>query len=585
MIKYITFLASIFLLTSCRENIQKEILQVDEEYRTPFEDGNGNQTATYKEAIAFYKKLATDFASVQLEEIGKTDSGRPLHLVSFSKKTINWGSANEDQIKILINNGIHPGESDGIDATMMLMRDLATGKIEAADNMIFSAIAVYNVGGALNRNSSSRTNQNGPESYGFRGNARNYDLNRDFLKADTRNTQAFYEIYHKINPDIFIDNHVSNGADYQYTITHLFTQHNKLGSAAGTYLHEKLQPELEKRLEKRKLPITPYVNVWNDSPDNGFSQFMDYPRYSSGYTTLWNTMGMMVETHMLKPYKDRVLGTKAIMEEIITISTQNTTAIKKARSDSFKAYQNATHYTLNYQLDSSTADTLDFLGYEAVTSKHPLTDNDLMTYDREQPFNKKIAFQNQYRPKDSVSIPDYYIIPQGQWRVIDLMRKNNIKMELINKDTTFTVTSYRIADYKTATSAYEGHYPHHNVVVEEIVEKVRFRESDILIPTHQPGIRYIIETLEPAAEDSFFKWNFFDTILQQKEGFSSYVFAATAQKMIEENENLKKEFDSIKRANPSFNQSNYQQLNWLYERSPHYEKAHLTYPIYKKNKK
>jgi hypothetical protein len=273
------------------------------------------------------------------------------------------------------------------------------------------------------------------------------------------------------------------------------------------------------------------------------------------------------------------------MEEIITISTQNTTAIKKARSDSFKAYQNATHYTLNYQLDSSTADTLDFLGYEAVTSKHPLTDNDLMTYDREQPFNKKIAFQNQYRPKDSVSIPDYYIIPQGQWRVIDLMRKNNIKMELINKDTTFTVTSYRIADYKTATSAYEGHYPHHNVVVEEIVEKVRFRESDILIPTHQPGIRYIIETLEPAAEDSFFKWNFFDTILQQKEGFSSYVFAATAQKMIEENENLKKEFDSIKRANPSFNQSNSQQLNWLYERSPHYEKAHLTYPIYKKNKK
>lgn len=559
--------------------------QLDTAYRTPFEDGNGNQTATYKEVIDFYERLATDFASVQIEEIGNTDSGRPLHLVSFSKQTINWSSAYENKIKILINNGIHPGESDGIDATMMLIRDLATGKIEASDNLIFSAIAIYNVGGALNRNSSSRTNQNGPESYGFRGNARNYDLNRDFLKADTRNTQAFYEIYHKINPDIFIDNHVSNGADYQYTITHLFTQHNKLGSAAGTFLSEKLQPELEKRLEKRKLPITPYVNVWNSSPDNGFSQFMDYPRYSSGYTTLWNTMGMMVETHMLKPYKDRVLGTQAIMEEMITIGTQNTAAIKKARSDSFKAYQNATHYALNYQLNRSKADTLNFLGYEAVTSKHPLTGNDLMTYDRERPFNKKIIFKNQYQPTDSVSIPEYYIIPQGQWRVVDLMRKNNIKMELINKDTTFTVTSYRIADYNTATSAYEGHYPHSNVVVEEIVEKVRFRESDILIPTHQPGIRYILETLEPAAEDSFFKWNFFDTILEQKEGFSSYVFAATAQKMIEENENLKKEFDSIKRANRSFNQSNYQQLNWLYERSAHYEKAHLTYPIHKKNKK
>ncbi|WP_213521517.1 M14 family metallopeptidase [Nonlabens sp.] len=588
MNKFFILLVTAFLLFSCGTDSKEQAVQAikdAQEYLTPFENGNGNQTATYEEVIAFYKKLAADFASIQLEEIGLTDSGKPLHLISFSKKSIDWSSANEDKIKILINNGIHPGESDGIDASLMLLRDLATGKVNAPDNLIFSAIAIYNVGGSLNRNTSTRTNQNGPESYGFRGNARNYDLNRDFIKADSRNALAFYKIYHKINPDIFIDNHVSNGADYQYTLTHLFTQHNKLGNAAGDYLHSKLQPELENRLAARDLAITPYVNVFNSSPENGFSQFMDYPRYSTGYTSLWNTLGMMVETHMLKPYKDRVLGTQAIMEEMIVIGSENVSEIKQARADSFTAYKAATSYALNYSIDNSIADTLNFLGYEAVIGKNELTGNNLMTYDRNQPFTKKTAYQNYFKAIDSVSIPDYYVVPQSQWKIIELMRHNHIQMELLPKDTTLNVTKYRIANYKTATSAYEGHYPHSNVQVEEEVIVLGFRESDIIIPTRQPGIRYIIETLEPAGQDSFFKWNYFDTILQQKEGFSSYVFESTAQKILSEDNDLKKEFDSLKIANKDFRESNYQQLDWIHKRSPNYEKAHLTYPIYKWNKK
>tara|TARA_R110000850_G_scaffold4017_12_gene18997 strand:- start:1092 stop:1568 length:477 start_codon:yes stop_codon:yes gene_type:complete len=158
-------------------------------------------------------------------------------------------------------------------------------------------------------------------------------------------------------------------------------------------------------------------------------------------------------------------------------------------------------------------------------------------------------------------------------------------MEFLPKDTTLNVTKYRIANYRTASSAYEGHYPHSNVQVEEEVVALRFRESDMIIPTRQPGMRYIMETLEPAGQDSFFKWNYFDTILQQKEGFSSYVFESTAQKILSENTDLKKEFDSLKTANKAFKESNYQQLDWIHKRSPNYEKSHLTYPIYKWNKK
>jgi hypothetical protein len=224
---------------------------------TVFEQSGGERTATYEETISYYKILAEKFPSISLEEIGDTDSGIPLHVVTFysgGKLRLN-DIQKKDKITLLINNGIHPGEPDGIDASMQLLRDLAEGKLgkENYQNLIVCVIPMYNIGGSLNRNSTSRVNQNGPESYGFRGNARNFDLNRDFIKTDTKNALTFTKIYHLIEPDVFIDNHVSDGADYQYVLTHLFSQHNKLGGALGSYLNNNLKPWLEEDLLKKKV--------------------------------------------------------------------------------------------------------------------------------------------------------------------------------------------------------------------------------------------------------------------------------------------------------------------------------------------
>ena len=172
-----------------------------------------------------------------MRTMGLTDSGKPLHIVVFSEN--KDFSFNQNKAVLLVNNGIHPGEPDGIDATMMLMRDLANSKIKVPKSTIVVAIPVYNIDGMLNRNSFSRANQNGPEAYGFRGNGRNYDLNRDFIKSDTKNSRSFQEIFHTVNPDVFLDNHVSNGADYQYTFTCIATQHERLGEKLVTFLRMK----------------------------------------------------------------------------------------------------------------------------------------------------------------------------------------------------------------------------------------------------------------------------------------------------------------------------------------------------------
>ncbi|PKD18262.1 hypothetical protein APR41_03680 [Salegentibacter salinarum] len=580
MKKILVLSVGLLSLISC--DLEKYQLVTDYDLETRFEKSDGKETGTYEEVIDFYTQLAESSGKISLEEFGKTDSGEPLHLAIYSpNEDFDFEELREENSIILINNGIHPGESDGIDATMMLFRDLAGDSIKTPTNTVLATIPVYNIGGALNRNSTSRTNQNGPAEYGFRGNARNYDLNRDFIKADTRNTRSFYEIFHHVKPDIFIDNHVSNGADYQYTLTHLFTQHNKLGGELGSYLNEQIMPALEDSLAKKDWDITPYVNVFNEVPEEGFSQFNDHPRYSTGYTTLWNTIGMMVETHMLKPYPKRVRGTYELMRSMIDIAENDRERMKDIRNRASRKYLTERWYPINFKPDMENPSRRNFKGYEGEKIKSEITGGDRLQYDSSKPFNKEIDYYNNFIAEDTIEIPRAYIVPQGWWQLTDLLKLNKIKLEPLQSDTTLYVETYKIENFKTRNQAYEGHYMHSETKVSKKMDSVRFRKGDFVVKTFQDGARYLIETLEPEAPDSFFNWNFFDTVLQQKEGFSPYVFEDVAKKMLEENPELKEQFEEKKRTDAQFSNSPYNQLAWLHKQSKHYETAHLRYPIFR----
>ena len=568
-----------FLCTLVACNKNKSIATND--FRTVFEKTAGLETATYPEIINFYKQLAADYSTIAIYEMEDTDSGKPLHLVTFNPNRSfesEFTTAQKQNI-LLINNGIHPGESDGIDASMMLLRDLAQQKIKTPQQTIIAVIPVYNIGGALNRNATTRTNQNGPKVYGFRGNARNYDLNRDFIKADSKNAQAFTKIFRTLRPALFIDNHVSNGADYQYTLTHLFTQHNKLGGALGNYLHQTFMPALEDSLAQKKWDITPYVNVFNSTPDQGFKQFFDSPRYSTGYTTLFNTLGMMVETHMLKPYKKRVEGTYELMKTFIAIAEKEAEQIKKLSRYSKTRYPVGEPYPISWKIDSSKTTMLNFKGYTGTLVSSKVTHSDRLKYDRNLPFTKKVAYQNYYLPDKKIRIPESYIVPKGRWRIVELLKLNQIEMVPIKKDTMIEATVYKIENFQTVQNPYEGHYLHYNTQVSSKKERVRVSAGDYRITTQQEGVRYLLETLEPSATDSFFNWNFFDTILQQKEGFSPYVWEDKAFELLENNPALQKEFERKKTKDPLFAKNSYEQLDWIHKQSDHYEKEHLRYPI------
>ncbi len=554
--------------------------------KTPHEQ-NPNATATYEETINWYQQLAASHKELTMVERGETDVGKPLHLaiLSSDQDTNPTSIRNKGKRILLVNNAIHPGEPCGVDASMLLIRDLLSQpkKKKMLDNVVIVFIPIYNIGGALYRNSHTRANQNGPESYGFRGNIRHLDLNRDFIKCDSRNAMAFSEIFQEWNPDVFIDNHTSNGADYQYTMTMIATQHNKLGGALGKYLDTKMMPQFYKAMAKEDWEMCPYVYA-KETPDDGIMGFLDLPRYSTGYSTLFHTIGFVPEAHMLKPYKDRVAATYKFMEvNIELLNSEEGVAIQKMKQEAAEASKTQQKFEINWELDPEQPSTFLFKGFEPGYKKSEVTGLDRLYYDRSKPYEKNIPVLNNYKAKTVVNKPAAYIIPQAWKEVIARLEINKVTMQQLQKDQVLEVETYYVLSEETSSKPYEGHYIHSNVQVDRRTEKVQFYKGDYKIIMNQTRNRYIVETLEPEAPDSFFAWGFFDSILQQKEHFSAYVFEDRAAEILKENPTLMRELAKKRATDKDFAESGYEQLHFIYLNSPHYEQTHRRYPVYRLN--
>ena len=554
-------------------------------FPTRFETTKGKQTATYFEAIDWWKKIDAASPIISMQEMGPTDAGLPLHLVLISAdKDFSIPSLKKKNRNIIfILNGIHPGEPDGIDASMLLAKEIALGNYKLPPNVVLALIPIYNIGGALNRSAYYRVDQNGPEEFGFRGNSQNLDLNRDFIKCDSKEAITFTKIFHYLDPDVFVDNHVSNGADYQHVMTLITSQHNKLGGAMGAYLNKKFEPSLYSLMKEKGWDLIPYVNHFGETPDKGWNEFWDSPRYSSGYASLWNTFAFVPETHMLKPYGQRVDATKDLMKSFIEFTGKNGKEISLLRKEAKELVRNQQQFPLRWKLDKSQFSQISFKGYEAGRKTSEVSGLQRLYYDQNKPYTKQVPFYNVYVDTYAVQKPVAYILPQGWWKVIERLQANNVKMQKLTKDTLIKVESYKIISYQASTRAFEGHRPNNNVQVSKESKTILFRKGDYYIPMNQHANRFIIETLEPEAEDSYFVWNFFDAILGQKEGFSDYVFEETAARFLKENSNLKVALEQKKATDTVFAKNAAAQLNFIYQNSPYYESGHLQYPVYRIN--
>ncbi|HEY2257707.1 MAG TPA: M14 family zinc carboxypeptidase [Variovorax sp.] len=554
-------------------------------YPTPFEAGNGNQTTTWAQCIGFYERLAADFPEqLRFWEIGVSDNGVPLHAGAVTAD----GEFDRERLQaagrpvFFNNNGIHPGEPEGIDACMALVRDfcIEPERLAALGSCVFLFIPVYNVDGCLQRNTTSRANQVGPESSGFRGNGRNLDLNRDFVKCDSLAAQAFNRFFAAWDPDVMVDTHTSNGADYHYTMTLIHTQADKLGGPLGAFLRDTMLDAIYGDMDRRGWPTTPYVHPVRETPDDGIAHMLDVARFSTGYAALNHTIGFMPETHMLKPFADRYAAMRALVESVLAFSVDHGAQIQALRRDARAQAGSRTRWPVHWQIDYTRPRTARFKGYRAVYRPSTLGNYLRLGYDRSQPWERDIACFERATADIEVDAPRAYLVPAAWREVAQRLQWNRVQVQTPAPGQTLQVRRWRIAAVKTRAVPYEGHMFHDEVSLQAEAGSYETRAGDLLVPLDQPRARYAVETLEPQAHDSFFRWGFFNSVLEKKERYSGYVFEDLASEMLQQEPALRERFAQWASQHPESLSDQGAVLDFIFTHGQRFaEPGWMTYPV------
>jgi len=551
---------------------------------TVFEQSKGIDSPTYSEMMAYYRTLVDAYPGVlKLVEIGPTDAYYPLHLVLVSPEgrldPDQWSA--EGKMPVLINNGIHPGEPDGIDASMMLVRDIAQGRVKLPANTVLAVVPCFNIGGMLQRSPYHRVDQDGPREFGARGNSQNLDLNRDFMKADAAETRSLIKAIEWVKPLVLIDNHVSNGADYQHVMTLLSTQPEKLGGAMGDLLRHQLEPEVYRRMKAAGFPMVPYVNHWGTTPEKGWDAYLEGPRYLSGYGAVRNIYSFVPETHMLKPFADRVRATYALNVALIETFAAQRAEAEAARAAQRDAEALAARLPIAWAIDTTQVNRVPFLGYQRGFKPSDVSGQPRLFYDRSKPYTVNVPYRDVAVATDWADVPQAYVVPRGWTEAWQRLTAHGIRFRELTRDTTLRVEVTYIEGYKAAPQPYEGHFTLRGIQTRRDTIEVRFLAGDYLIPANQPMRRYLAEALEADAPDGLLAWGFFNAVLQQKEGFSGYVFEDTAAKLLRERPALKTALEAKKAADSAFASDGDAQLNWIFQHTEYYELRHRRYPVYK----
>lgn len=576
-----------------------KLCEIEDKYITYFEKTEGKGSPAYQDIISYYKTLATDFSQVQVKEMGLTDSGYPLHLVIYDPgKTFQPDSWKANRkIIVFINNAIHAGEPPGIDASMMFLRDVLLGKTEIPDDIVLAIVPICNIDGHLNRGHSHPI-KNGPIEYGTRKNVKDFDLNRDFIKADTQNTQSFQEIYHLLKPHIFIDTHEDTFNDIQHVATLIATQHNRLGGQLGNYLEKEMLTALFDRMEEKNFPMVPYVRYMeNGNISAGLKHSNDNARYSTGFAALFNTIGFMPETNRLKPYKERVNSVYALFETFMEVLDKDGKRIIRMTEEDREAVKTQKSFALNYKLNQEKFKMVSYLGYKSSQKTSDVTGQPFLYYDKNKPFSTELKWYSQFDPGISIKKPQAYIIPQRWLNIVKNLKRNGVTLEKLEKESILQVTVYHIKKLKTSKKPFEKHNLHSNISVKKSKEQINIKKGDYLLPMNQESNKFVMEVLEPEGENSFFAWNYFDSILDktllgsgnddfvQPREITNPIFEDMAADYLKENPDLRMKLEALKKKDKAFSQDGSAQLFWVYKHSPwDADGGANRYPIYRVEK-
>ncbi|HZI87885.1 MAG TPA: M14 family metallopeptidase [Pyrinomonadaceae bacterium] len=559
--------------------------ELSSDWQTHAEKTNYRETPNYEETVAYARKLASASPLIRYRSFGLSGEGRELPLMIASEgETFTPQSARSvGKAVVLVQACIHSGEPDGKDAGFALLRDVAISKTlpSLLDNVVLLFIPIYNADGHERSSPYNRINQNGPADMGWRATTVNQNLNRDYMKADTPETRAWLALWNEWTPDLFIDCHVTDGADYRYNITYHFEHHDGIAPSVlawqRTVMDEKVLPATEATGN-----VVSWYLEFADNRDfgKGIRDFNGSPRFSTGYVPLRNRAAILIETHMIKDYRSRVIGTYDLLRftlaEVNGDPTSLLSAIRAADERTTKPGVASSTVPITFELTDETI-PYDLKALEFRT-EHSDISGDTRVIFGNKPLDVTVPMYNTFRVTKEVTRPVYYIVP-SQWKeAIAVLEAHGLELKATRETMTLDVESYRFSKVEWPGGPFEGRFMP-KFQAELVRERRTFPTGSIIVPLDNHLAKLAINLLEPEAPDSLVAWGFFNAIFEQKEYGEAYVLENLAREMLSSNSGLREEFVRKLESDTAFASSPDRRLQFFYERSPYWDPYMNVYPV------
>ncbi|MEA2554118.1 MAG: hypothetical protein QOJ65_2294, partial [Fimbriimonadaceae bacterium] len=524
------------------------LAHIQGDWSTHYERSGYLETGRYEEAVDYCKRLDAASPDARAFFFGKSPEGRDMvALVISSEHAFTPKAATRSSRPlIIVQNGIHSGEIEGKDASLLLARDmLIYHKFpELMNGANILIIPVFSVDAHERFTAYTRINQNGPKEMGWRATSQNLNLNRDYIKADGGEMRNELKLLHAWKPDFFFDNHTTDGSDHQYTVTLALPVAQTQAPSQAAW-SQQMYDEVKTKLDAKGFLTGPYFDLADSSdPAKGLSVGDYSPRYSIGYLAAMNRPSMLVETHVLKAYKPRVEGTYWTMVYAIDKCVRDAKSLKAMNAASDAAELKAgegTKVVLSAE-NSPEKRPFTFKAYEYTPYESKVSGAKTNNWNRSKPIDIAAQIQDQYQVNQEVSLPAAYAVPP-QWKEVqDLIALHGIKGFPVRVSTTTDLQSYRFTKVKFSPMPFESRFMP-QFTAEQITEPRTLMPGTMIYPVNQVGGKLLAQMLEPNGPDSLVRWGFFNVMFEGKEYFEDYAMEPVAKQMYDSDPKLRAEFE------------------------------------------
>lgn len=549
-------------------------------WQTDAERTGLTDTPNYDQTFKYLNKLVNSDPRLQKISLGKSPQGRDIWMVIATKEGVrdHKAFAKLDKPTLLVQAGIHSGEIDGKDAGLMLLRDIIHGnKGELINQVNLLFVPILSVDAHERRSPFNRVNQRGPVNMGWRTNASNLNLNRDYSKLDTLELRHMIKAINQWQPDLYFDVHVTDGEDYQYDITYGFNLDYAESPNIGRWLKRQFKPVINSALATnghKGGPLTFGVDSMDFS--KGIVGWSPSPRFSNGYGDVRQLPTVLLENHSLKPYKQRVLGTYVFLESTLKLLAEHGKDLQMATVRDQK--RRPQQMVIAWQTNNETPRLVNYEGIDYVKSRDELTGLDYISWTGKAKTYKNLPVYQMNKPKKKVNVPKSYWLPPQYQDVISRLETHGIIIQRHSQEQQVKAVQLKAKDYQLKSESFEGR----QMVSAEFVEiknSFTMPANSVQVSTDQDLGRLAVALLDPRAPDSFFAWGFFNQMFQRTEYIESYALVPLAKKLFRANPVLKNDFELLKQNDQKFAEDQKAQMQWIYQKSKFYDKEYLMYPV------